>query len=366
MLINKNFSKIQLIIRKIAEFAAEKKDCIRADIGTPNIPTPKHIIEATKKALDDSKTQYPPYLGLPQLREAVANSESQKGVQYKKENVIITAGAAHALMLCFAGILKQGELIYILKPYWEYENIAKGIYARVKYVTVKELLAEKPEKNAKAILINSPNNPSGYIYSKQELKDIANYAKQHELFIISDEVYDHLYYQEKPESIVKYAPENALIVNSVSKTYSMTGYRIGWVCGPQQYMDALGKGIRATISCSNPFTMEGALSALTGPQNCVEEIRKEYAERRKHMLKEIKKIRWKCEEPQGAFYFYPDIKQDSWKFTLALLDKANVAVVPGEGFGDKTHIRLCYASLTIPQIKECFVRIRKFLEEEKH
>lgn len=363
MHINENFSSIVLAIRKIAELAAQKPGCIRADIGDPNLLTPQHIIDATKKALDEGKTKYPPYLGLPALRDAIAKHESTKGVTYQKENVIVTAGAAHSLMLALAGILKPGERVSIIKPYWEYENITKGIRANVDYYTVAELLRTKPQKETKAIIINSPNNPSGAMITKKELKEIAEYAKQHDLFIISDDVYEQIYYDEKPTSIAQYAPENTLIVNSVSKTYSMTGYRVGWICGPAKYMDALGKGIRATVSCCNPFAMEGALAALTGPQQCVEETRAEYTKRKNAVMNGIKKIKWQCEEPKGAFYAYPKINEDSWKFAMNLMEKANVAVVPGEGFGDKDHIRISFGSLSVEQINEGFERIEKFLDE---
>ncbi|MBS3175760.1 aminotransferase class I/II-fold pyridoxal phosphate-dependent enzyme [Candidatus Woesearchaeota archaeon] len=362
MHINDNFASIKLAIRKIAELAAQKKDCVRMDIGTPNIPTPKHIIEATKKALDEGKTAYPPYLGLPELRNAIATFESFKGVSYKKENVIVTAGAAHALFLAIAGICKPGEKIFVLKPYWEYDSMTKGCNAEMIGVNVEELLQKKPDSKTKAILINSPNNPSGKIYSEKTLKDIAEFAIKNNLFIITDEVYDHIYFGGKPHSIAKYAHENTLIVNSVSKTYSMTGYRVGWLCGPAQYMDALGKGIRATVSCCNTFAQYGALAALNGNQQCVEEQRKIYAKRKEVMEKRIKKIGWECDIPEGAFYFYPKITVDSWQFTMDLLEKANVAVVPGETFGNKDHIRLCFASLDEKQINEGFDRIEKYLK----
>lgn len=366
MKINENVSSITSAVRKMSALAEERKNCLRSDLGTPNFPTPKHIITATKKALDQGNTQYPAFLGITPLRDAIAKYESKKGVPFEISNVIVTQGGEHAIFLALTGILKPGETVYMIKPHWEnYNTIPLTLWAKKETITIKDMLAKKPGKDVKVILINSPNNPSGVIYDKETLQSVAAYAKKYDLFIISDEVYDQIYFEEKPYSIVNYAPERTLIVNAVSKTYSMTGYRIGWLCGPKEFITNIGWAIRSTLSCCNSFAQEGALAALTGDQTCVKKMVAEYKKRRDLMMKRINKIGWECETPQGALYCYPDIKEDSWKFVMELLEKANISAVPGESFGDKTHIRFCFASMTIPEINEGFDRIEKFLKERK-
>src|SRR3989338_10310625 len=208
MKINENVSSITSAVRKMAGLAEGRKNCLRSDLGTPDLPTPKHIIEATKKALDKGDTQYPAFLGIPPLRDAIAKYESKKGVAFERNNVIVTQGGEHAIFLALTGMLKPGETVYMIKPHWEnYNSIPLTLWAKKETISIQDMLAKKPEKSVKVILINSPNNPSGVIYDKKILQKVVEYAKQHDLFIISDEVYDQIYFEEKPYSIVNYAPE---------------------------------------------------------------------------------------------------------------------------------------------------------------
>lgn len=374
MKINQNIKDIQLSIRKITELASEVPDCIRFDIGEPDFDAPNHIKEAAKKALDNKKLSYAPVKGIPELLKAIAEYESKKNITVKEENVMVTNGGMGSLFNIFQGMLEKDEEVIIPDPFWAaYALILKSL--NKKFISVpfiknskldESILLDSINQNTKMILINSPNNPTGEVLEKRTLKKISEIAEDNNLTVISDEVYERILFNNKKfESIAKFIPENTIRINSTSKTYSMTGWRIGWMTAPEEVINQLKKCNRANTACINTFAQYGALEALTGEQQRTEEMREEYEKRLKVMEKQIKQLGWKYPKAEGAFYLFPDTGMDSWTYALDLIKKAKVSTVPGEAFGPsgKTSLRFCFGSASIEQINEGFKRIGEYGQE---
>jgi aspartate aminotransferase len=353
--------ELQTPIRKIAEIISGKENAIRFDIGQPDFDTPKHIKKAAKKALDKGLTGYSPMRGIDELREAIAEYESRKGFTVTKDNIIVTTGGSGALMTAFLGLLDHNEPVVLPEPYWEAYplmiRVANGKPMPLKYFEAGKLILKKPE--SKVMVINSPSNPDGAVYSENQIKALAEYAKNHGLTVISDEVYDNIIYDAEHHSIRKYY-DNVITINSFSKTYSMTGWRLGWLVADEKLINYLAKINRAMCAGPNTFIQYGALAALKGKQDFILKMLKELRGRRDLMKKKIDEIGWECELPQGAFYMFPRIGRDAWKYCLDLIDKQKVSMVPGDAFGKKEHVRLCFGSANREQIKEGFERILKY------
>jgi len=353
---------IQTSIRKIAELISTKENAIRFDIGQPDYDTPKHIKKAAKKALDKGMTGYGPVKGIDELREAIADYESKKGFNVTKENILITTGGSGALMASMLALLEPKDKLLVPQPYWEsYPIMARVAYSNIiakPYFEKGKLLLGKPE--AKVMVVNSPSNPDGMVYSESQIRELAEYAKNNKMTVISDEVYDNVLYDSKHYSIRKYF-DNVIVINSFSKTYSMTGWRIGWLVADEKLIPNLAKINRAMCAGVNTFIQYGALAGLKGKQDFVQKMVKDFRERRDLMKKKIDELDWECDMPEGAFYMFPKIKTDAWKFCLDLIEKQKVSMVPGDAFGQPEYVRLCFGSANKEQIKEGFERIQQFL-----
>ncbi len=358
--------------------------------GEPDFDTPDNIKYAAIKSIVNGNTKYTPAGGMNELRDAVVEKErGRNGLEYKRENICISVGAKHALFNIASVMLDEGDEIIIPSPYWvTYEAIAM-------YVGAKPVIVETKEENGfiptiddlervitdktKMILINNPSNPTGATYSEEQLKDIAKLAEKHDIWIISDEIYEDIVFDGyKPISIASlsdYAKEKTLVVNGVSKTYSMTGWRIGYTCGDKDVIAAMIKLQSQSTTNPTSIAQDAAIEALLGPKDSVEKMRSAFEERRDYIVAELNKIDGiTCHNPKGAFYVFPNVSSfygnkfngndinGSMDFATLLLESEHVALVPGIAFGADEFVRISFAT-GLEEIKEGVRRIKNFVSK---
>ena len=373
------------ITAKAKELKAQGYDVIGLGAGEPDFNTPKHIIDAAFQATMDGQTKYTPSAGLPRLKEAIINKlKNDQQLSYKPSEVIVCTGAKHALYTLFQAILDEGDEVIVPTPYWvsypEQIKLAAGVPVYVEgkeenefKITAKELEQAITNKT-KAVILNSPSNPTGTLYTEEELKQIGDVCVKHNLLIVSDEIYEKLVYGDaKHLSIAQLSPslkELTVIINGVSKSHSMTGWRIGYACGNETIIQAMTN--LASHSTSNPTTLSqyGAIAAYEGPQEPVEEMRQAFEERLNKIYARLIQIPGiTCVKPKGAFYLFPNVKKaaqltgfdsvDDW--VKALLEEEKVAIVPGFGFGAPDNARLSYAT-SLDLLEQAIDRIAHFME----
>jgi len=379
-----NASRISKRIAAIAESATLKVDAkakalqaegravISYAAGEPDFPTPAHIVEAASKAVLDPKNhRYTPAVGLPDLREAIAQKTLRdSGTQISANQVVVTNGGKQAVYQAFAVLLDAGDEVLLPTPYWttypEAIALAGGKTVKVfagseqGYKVTVEQLDKAKTSRTKVLLMCSPSNPTGAVYSKEEIAAIGTWAHQNDLWVITDEIYQNLVYDGlKAYSITEVVPElidKTIMVNGVAKSYAMTGWRLGWIAGPADAMKAAANLQSHLTSNVNNIAQKAALAALTGPQDEVQNMLQAFDRRRKLAVSELGKIdNWLAPMPQGAFYVYSDVrgllgkswagKQINTSLELCdlILEKAEVALVPGEAFGPSGYVRMSYA-----------------------
>jgi aspartate aminotransferase len=354
------------ISNRARELRAEGRDVISFGAGEPDFATPEHIIAAaTRAAHDPVNHHYSANPGLPPVREAVAAYTAEySNVEVDASEVVVTNGAKQAVFQSFFSLIDPGDEVLLPAPYWvTYPSgieVADGVPVPVEStpengfkVTIAALDAARTERT-KALVFVSPSNPTGAVYTADEARVIGEWARDNEIWVIADEIYQRLVYPEGvAPSIVAVTPrlENWIIINGVAKSYAMTGWRLGWMIGPKDVIDAAARlQSHATSNVSN-ISQHGALAALTGDQRPVDEMRQAFDERRILMHSLVSAIPgFECEEPAGAFYVFPDVRgalNDRYPTSAALaegiLEEAGVAVVPGESFGAPGFIRFSYA-----------------------
>ena len=343
------------------ELKAQGIDVISFGAGEPDFDTPENIKAAGQKAIASGFTKYCPVNGTPDLKKAIIEKfEKDNNLSYTQEEIIVSVGAKHSLYNLFMAILDPGDEIIIPAPYWvSYPDMAVLADATPVIVAASEENAFKitPEqleqaitKKTKAVVINSPSNPTGGTYTSNELKALAAVCVRHNVLIISDEIYEKLIYDRFAfSSIANASPEAkalTIVVNGVSKAYAMTGWRIGYAAGPKNIISAMGKIQGQSTSNPTSISMKAATEALNGPQDAVETMRKEFEKRRNYIVERLNKIPGvHCPKPQGAFYVFPNIAQllgktyggkiihTDMELATYLLDSARIAFVPGEPFG---------------------------------
>ncbi|MGV9265349.1 pyridoxal phosphate-dependent aminotransferase [Kitasatospora sp. NPDC003701] len=359
--------------------------------GEPDFPTPDYIVEAAVEACRDPKNhRYTPAGGLPELKAAIAaKTLRDSGYQVDASQVLVTNGGKQAIYEAFAAILDPGDEVIVPAPYWttypESVQLAGGVPVEVVAdettgykVSVEQLEAARTE-NTKVVLFVSPSNPTGAVYTEAEARAIGEWALEHGLWVLTDEIYEHLVYGDaKFTSLPALLPELAdktIVVNGVAKTYAMTGWRVGWVIGPKDVVKAATNlQSHATSNVSN-VAQRAALAAVSGDLAAVHEMRTAFDRRRKTIVKMLNEIEGVvCPEPEGAFYVYPSVKgllgkeirgkrpQSSAELATLILDEAEVAVVPGEAFGTPGYLRLSYA-LGDADLVEGVGRMQKLLGE---
>lgn len=347
-------------------------DVIGFNLGEPDFNTPMNIINAAKQALDDGFTRYTAVPGVPELRKAICDKfKTDNGVYYKPEEILVATGAKQALFNAVFTVCEAGDEVIVPTPCWvSYEEMIKLAGAKPVFVETDEStgfqlnikkIAAAVTNRTKAILINNPNNPTGAVYSEACLRELVALCEKKDLYIIADEVYEKLVYEGARHvciaALICNKREKAIIVNGFSKTYAMTGWRIGYVAADERLimgMDALQGHI---TSCVNSMTQIASIEALTGPQHALEAMKKEFDIRRKYLMQRIAAIpELSCNAPQGAFYILLNIEKlfgrsyngkilkTSTEVATFFLEAATVAVVPGEAFQAPKHIRIAYAN----------------------
>jgi aspartate aminotransferase len=375
------------ITAKAKELKAQGLDVIGLGAGEPDYNTPQHIIDQAIASMNEGQTKYTPSAGLPRLKEAIISKlKRDQGLDYKLSEVIVGSGAKHALYTLFQAILDDGDEVIIPTPYWvsypEQVKLADGVpvYCEGKEsnsfkITPNDLEQAITDKT-KAIILNSPSNPTGMLYTRDELLKIGEVCLKHNLLIVSDEIYEKLVYGENEHvSIAQLSPqlkENTIIINGVSKSHSMTGWRIGYAVGNEKIIKAMTN--LASHSTSNPTTTAqyGAIAAYEGPQDVVEVMRNAFEERLTVIFDKLVAIPGvSCIKPQGAFYLFPNVKEAALatgynnvdEFATALLEEALVAVIPGSGFGAEENIRLSYAT-SLDQLEKAIGRMAEFVSSK--
>ncbi len=380
------------ITAKFKAMKAEGIDVVGFGAGEPDFDTPQHIKDAAIKAINEGMTKYTPVGGIPQLKKAIVEKfKKDNNLEYTTDQILVSPGAKFSLYLAMQALLQNGDVILIPAPYWvSYSDQALLTDADFRLIQATEktdfkISADDLKKvvenikseglNPKVFLLNSPSNPTGTAYDVEELKAIGEVLLENNMWILSDEIYEFLVYDGyKHNSIVAVMPElkeRAIVINGVSKTYSMTGWRIGYAAGPTDIIKAMTNMQSQSTSNPTSISQAAALAALTGPQDCVEEMRKEFDKRREYIAERLNKIEGiSCYRPIGAFYVFPNVSglfgkkygdrviNSATDFAAYLLDEAKVAVVPGAGFGNDNYVRMSYAT-SMEEIKRGVDRIEE-------
>lgn len=378
------------ITAKAKELKNSGVDVISFGVGEPDFNTPSNIIEEAHKAMVEGKTKYTEVAGVKDLREEICRKlKKDNNLDYSIDQIIVSNGAKQCLANAFMAVLNEGDEVVVPRPYWvsypELIKLAGGVpvYAdsseeeNFKY-TIKALEAKVTDKT-KAIIINSPNNPTGTIYRKEELLELAKFCEDHDIIIISDEIYEKLIYDGEEHisiaSLTKYAYENTIVINGLSKSSAMTGWRIGYAAASREIIKLMTSIQSHMTSNINSMSQYAAIEALRNSEESLKVMVKEFNNRRLCMIERLNHIKnIKYIVPKGAFYVMIDVSnfygkkingtliQGSLSFSKELLEEEKVAVVPGIGFGVDNYIRLSYAT-SKENIEEGINRIEKFLQK---
>src|SRR5512136_1546477 len=357
---------------------AEGKKIISFTVGEPDFDTPKHIVEAAKKALDEGKTRYLDAPGLPALREEIAKrAKADNGIQCEASNVLITP-TKQAIFETILATINEGDEVIMPNPSWvTYEPCVQLAGGRAVPVTTSDEhefrllpddVAELITPKTKMILFNSPSNPCGAVETHEDIRGLADLAKDHNLLVLSDEVYEKIIFDGLKHYSIGAEPgmlDRTITISGFSKTYAMTGWRMGWLIAPKPIFKGVNKIQQHSITHAVSFAQYGALAALTGTQEPVKMMVKEFEERRNLIMKLMKEIpSLHCDTPKGAFYVFPryDGKMNSEQMALFLMDKAEVALTGGSSFGKagEQHLRISYAT-NKKNIQDGMERIKKAL-----
>ncbi|MEM8779773.1 MAG: pyridoxal phosphate-dependent aminotransferase [Cyanobacteria bacterium P01_G01_bin.49] len=367
------------IAAKAKAMKAEGIDVCSFSTGEPDFDTPQPIKDAAKLALDQGKTKYGPAPGEPRLREAIAKKLcNDNKLEYGPENVIITNGGKHSLFNLMLALIEAGDEVIIPAPYWlsypEMVKLAGGTpmivetTAETDYKITPEQLRQAITPNSKLFVLNSPSNPTGMVYTPNEIKALAEIIVTHDLWVVSDEIYEKILYNGAEHlsigSLGEEIFKRTIISNGFAKSYAMTGWRIGYLAGPKELIKATSTIQSHSTSNVCTFAQYGAIAALENSQDCVQKMLSAFAARRAVVLDRIKSIsKLSCPIPMGAFYVFVDISKTGMKsleFCDALLDTQQVAVIPGVAFGADNCIRLSYAT-DLDSIKKGIERLDKFV-----
>jgi len=375
-------SQTMAVNEKALQLRAQGVDLVDFGAGEPDFPTPENIKQAGIRAIQEDFTRYTAIGGMNELRTAIVEKHARDfGSRYEPAECLVNVGGKHAIFNIVSAMIDEGDEVIIPTPYWvSFADIARYAGGATIFVPTREedgfrLTAGMLEKaltpKTRLVIANSPSNPSGAVIDDDEFVKIAALCRDNGVYVLSDECYAFfLYGGRKPFSIASQAEfkNNVMIAGSVSKTYAMTGWRIGFVLGPKELVSAIQK--LQSHSTSNPTSVaqKAALEALTGPQDSVQRMLSEYTRRRNFVVERLRSIPGvRCAEPGGAFYAYPNISaafsrgvRDSLDFSVKLLEKAHVAVVPGEAFGTADHIRISYAT-SMEQLDKGLRRMGEFM-----
>lgn len=371
------------------ELQKQGVDVVNFGVGEPDFDTPDHIKEAAIDAIRKGFTKYTPSSGILELREACARKfREDNGLDYKPDQILVSVGAKHSIYNAIMVLCEAGDEVLIPVPYWvSYPEMVKLAGAKPVYIettpetgfkVTPEMLSRAITPHTRVLILNSPSNPAGAVYTRKELSGIAEVCLKHGIWVISDDIYEKLIYEGEHVSFASLSPELldiTITVNGVSKAYAMTGWRIGYAGGPKEVIKAMGDLQSHATSNPTSIAQKAALAALTGPTEPLERMRQEFKKRRDYIVERAGKMPgFRCQTPSGAFYIYPDVSgligksvggrviTSSSVLADILLDKAKIAVVPGEAFGTSANLRFSYAT-SLERIKEGMDRLEAVLRE---
>ena len=363
--------------------ASKMDDVIPLGRGDPDFHTPKHIVEAAKKALDENKHHYTPPNGLPELRNAISKNFKEKySLDYNIDEIVVTAGVQESIALAMLSLLERDDEVLITSPRFTTYDLTVRMcnaipvpiptYEKNNFSLMPDIIEQKITNKTKLIVLVSPNNPTGAVTPPENIKKIADIAIKHNLIVIADEIYADLIYENHEHlsiGTLENMKERTLTLNGFSKTYAMTGWRIGYIAGPEDIAVKMSE-IRHSLSINScTFSQYGALAALEGPQEEIIKMKEEYNLRRKFCMRALDEIGFTYGDPGGAFYIYTNVSKSGLSasnFCKKLLENTGVLLFPGTLFGDEEdkYIRLSYLQ-PIEKIQESMKRIKGFINEHK-
>ncbi len=373
---------------KAKQMRAKGIDVVSFAAGEPDFNTPAHIKNAGKRAIDENKTYYTPASGIPELKKAVVQKlMNENNLEYSIDEIAINSGAKHSVFNALSVLVEESDEVIIPSPYWvSYSEMVRILGGKVTVIPTTEEsgfkitykdLEKVVRKNTKVLLLNSPNNPTGAVYSKEELYSLADYLEDKDIIIISDEIYEKIIYGEQVHvSIASYSEEvkkKTVVVNGVSKAFSMTGWRIGYTAGHRDIIGAINKIQGHTTGNPTSISQWASLTALTQDKDFIAKWVEEFKKRRDYIVKELNSIQAiSCTTPEGAFYVFPNISgflsknlngyriDDSIDLADYLLDYGKISVVPGKAFGTDNYIRISFAT-SMENIVEGMKRLKNSL-----
>ncbi len=355
-------------------------DVVDLSVGEPHFSTPQHIKHAAIGAINNNFTRYTAVGGTLELKDAIIQRHAQDfGSKYKRDEVMASVGGKHVLFNAMQVLVDHGDEVILPVPYWvSFKDIVR--YAGVNCVMLQsneqqgfrvtaDMVSRLVTDRTKLVILNSPSNPAGAVMSPEDMTEVVRFATERGIWVMSDECYVYLNYTGREFSVgsLNEFRERIIVVGSLSKTYAMTGWRMGYALGPAPVIAAMQKLQSQSTSNPTSIVQKAAVAALTGPQDCVAEMRKDYIRLRDHVLQGLSSISgMRCAKPEGAFYVYPNISaflggkvKSPAEFSRKLLHEAHVATVPGEGFGTNEHIRISYAT-SEKELDRGLERLRKF------
>ncbi len=381
--------KVSALAKKMK---AEGEKVINLSVGEPDFPTPENIKQAAKKAIDENQTKYTINAGTVELRKAIAAKlKKDNNLDYDIKNIIVSNGAKHSVFNCILATVNKGEEVIIPAPYWvsypDMVGIANGTSIIIDtkeengFKVTPEELENAITPRTKALILCNPSNPTGSAYSKEELEKVAEVCLKHNFYIISDEIYEKLIYGDFKfvsfPSLNEELKKRTLLVNGLSKAYSMTGWRVGYAAGSEEVIQGINKIQSHTTSNAASISQAASLEALCGSQDAVEEMRKEFQKRRDYFYNELTSIDGiSCYKPEGAFYLFPNVSayftksngekniKDSMDFAMYILSDAKIAAVPGSAFGAEGFVRFSYAT-SMENLKDAAARLKESLKKLK-
>ena len=386
---NINISPTSKVFTKTKEMITQGFDVINLSVGEPDFPTPANIKEAAKRALDNNFTRYTLNNGIVELRTAIADKlRKQNGLDYSPDNIIVSTGAKQSLYNAIQSMVNDNDEVIIPGPYYvsypDMVTLANGrcIFLptdeKSQFNITKEQLEKAITPNTKILILSYPTNPTGASYARKELEAIAEVVEKHNLYVICDDIYENFIYDNNEfvpfASVNKSIKERTVVVNGFSKSYSMTGWRIGYAAGPAEIIKSMNKVQSHSTSNASSISQAAAVEALIGQQNSIFEMRDEFERRRNFIYEQIcSNAGITCFKPKGAFYLFPNIKyylgksaaginkiENSIDLSMYLLNEAKVATVPGSAFGAEGYLRISFAS-SMYSLKEGAVRIKEAL-----
>ena len=381
---NKNLGKIEVsLIRQFDQSISSIPGVLRLTLGEPDFTTPDHVKEAAKAAIDANESHYTGMSGLLELRQAASQFVKEKyNLSYDPETeILVTIGATEALSATLTAILEEGDKVLLPAPaYPGYEPIVNLVGAEIVEIDTTEndfvLTPDMLEKaileqgnQLKAVILNYPANPTGVTYSREQMTALADVLKKYDVFVVCDEVYSELTYTEQPHvSIAEFLPEQTIVINGLSKSHAMTGWRLGFTFAPAAFTAQLIKSHQYLVTAANTMAQFAGVEALTAGKDDAEPMKREYIERRDYIIEKMTELDFKIIKPDGAFYIFAKIpagyNQDSFAFLKDFAQKKAVAFIPGAAFGryGEGYVRISYAT-SMDTIKEAMKRLKEYMEE---